>query len=234
MDEVRPLVPAYCNQCGRKLLADQAQLVSRRQVVDLPPISPRYIEYQCYEIGCNCGHFQRDSYPSGVNSPIQYSERVGALVGYLSVYQYLPYKRLKQPLSDLFGLGMSEGSIFNLLEKIKTQALPVYEHIRLALSPAPVVGLDETSAVVNGTKQWIWTWQDRLNSYLSIEPSRGKEAIETQFPKGFPHSILQSGRWAAQLNTREQVISYVWLTSKEICYISKFWKKDPGLSNCSN
>lgn len=201
VDEVRPLVPTYCNQCGKELLPEQARLVSRRQVVDLPPISPRYIEYQCYEIGCSCGHFQRGAYPSGVNSPIQYSDRVGALVGYLSVYQYLPYKRLKESLSDIFGLRMSEGSIFNLLEKIKTQALPIYERIRLALSEAPVVGSDETSATVDGTKQWIWTWQDRLNTYLSIEPSRWKAAIEAQFPRGFPHSILQSDRWAAQLNT---------------------------------
>jgi transposase len=200
-DEILPLIPGYCNQCGEALSVLEARLVSRRQVVDLPPIKPRYIEYQCYGIACRCGHFQQESYPSGVNSPIQYGERVGALVSYLSVYQYLPYRRLKAALKDLFGLRMSEGSIYNLLEKMKTKALPVYETIRASLEKAPVVGSDETSASVNGKKQWIWAWQDELHTYLAIDPSRGKEAIEAQFPTGLPQSILQSDRWPAQVNT---------------------------------
>lgn len=200
-DEVHPLVPAYCNRCGNDLSPMDARLLSRRQVVDLPPIVPRYIEYQCYGIECSCGHFQREEYPAGVNSPIQYSERVGALVSYLSVYQYLPYRRLKAAMSDLFGLKFSEGSIFNLLEKIKTNALPVYQSIRAVLAQAQVVGSDETSASVGGKKQWIWTWQNNQNTFLAIDPSRGKAAVEAQFPDGFPHSILQSDRWPAQLNT---------------------------------
>lgn len=200
-DEVHPLVPGYCNRCGNGLSPMDARLLSRRQVVDLPPIVPRYIEYQCYGIGCSCGHFQREAYPAGVNSPIQYSERVGALVSYLSVYQYLPYRRLKAAMSDIFGLKLSEGSISNLLEKIKTKSLPVYQSIRAVLAQAEVVGSDETSASVGGEKQWIWTWQNRLNTFLAIDPSRGKAAVEAQFPDGFPQSILQSDRWPAQLNT---------------------------------
>lgn len=200
-DDIHPLVPSYCTQCGQGLSPMAARLHSRRQVVDLPPIVPRYIEYQCYEIGCSCGHIQREGYPSGVNSPIQYSERVGALVSYLSVYQYLPYRRLKQAMDDLFGISLSEGSISNLLEKVKSKALPVYQRIRAELAEAKVVGSDETSACVGGEKQWVWAWQNRENTFLTIDPSRGKAAIQAQFPDGFPHSILQSDRWPAQLNT---------------------------------
>ncbi|MEZ4850071.1 MAG: hypothetical protein R3B93_15930 [Bacteroidia bacterium] len=49
-----------------------------------------------------------------------------------------------------------------------------------------MVGSDETSASVHGKKQWIWAWQDELNTYLAIDSSRGKEAIEAQFPTDTP------------------------------------------------
>lgn len=200
-DKRNHLIPSYCNQCGAGLDQEAAELLSTRQVIELPVIRPQYIAYECYGIACSCGHFQKEAYPEGVNSPIQYSGRIAALVSYLSVYQYLPYRRLKQAMEDLFGIKLSEGSIANLLERMKEKSLPVYKRIRATLANAPVVGSDETGAYVGGKKQWIWTWQNQKNTFLSIDPSRGKKAVEAQFPQGFPNSILQADRWPAQLNT---------------------------------
>jgi len=97
-------------------------LVSKRQVIEIPPIKPLYIEYRQYGTECPCGHRQKAAYPEGVNAPIQYGSSVIALVSYFNVYQYVAYKRLSQLFGDVFSLPISEGSIENLLNKAAQKA----------------------------------------------------------------------------------------------------------------
>ena len=101
-DETAHLKSDYCEQCGEDLSESEHELVSKRQVVELPPIAPIYVEYRQYGTRCSCGHHQKASYPEGVNAPIQYGSSVVALVSYLNVYQYVAYQRLSQLFKDVF------------------------------------------------------------------------------------------------------------------------------------
>lgn len=86
-DEVKELKRSYCQQCGNALPEEQVVL-STRQVVDIPPVQPVYTEYRQYGCSCSaCAHFQKATYPEGINAPVQYGARVEAYVSYLSVYQ---------------------------------------------------------------------------------------------------------------------------------------------------
>ena len=86
-DQQPDLKSDFCSQCGDALSALSQELISKRQVVELPPISPIYVEYRQYGCVCNCGHHQKAAYPKNVNAPIQYGSSVTALVSYLNVYQ---------------------------------------------------------------------------------------------------------------------------------------------------
>ena len=44
-DKIEKLIPDYCNCCGKDLKEIEAVLASKRQIVELPPIKPIYIEY---------------------------------------------------------------------------------------------------------------------------------------------------------------------------------------------
>ena len=200
-DEIKDLKSSYCQECGSAL--PEAQIVlSTRQVVDIPPIRPVYTKYRQYGCRCaTCAHFQKASYPQGVNAPIQYGARVEAYVAYLSVYQYLPYQRLCLLLKDVFGLSISEGSISNLLQRAAKKAIPVYEQIQAELARASYVGSDETGAKVNGKNWWVWCWQNVKNTFLKASSSRGSQTVEATFPDGLPKATIGSDRWAAQLKT---------------------------------
>ena len=56
--------------------------------------------------------------PDNITAPIQYGTSVTATIAYLSVYQYLPYNRIKKMMKDLFHISISEGTINNVLEKM--------------------------------------------------------------------------------------------------------------------
>ena len=58
-DQEQDLKSDFCSQCGDDLSALSQELISKRQVVELPPIHPIYIEYRQYGCVCNCGHHQK-------------------------------------------------------------------------------------------------------------------------------------------------------------------------------
>ena len=102
-DEKHIVKSDYCSKCGDTIDQEKQQLVSKRQIVEIPSIRPRYIEYQQYGCQCGrCGHLQKGSFPQGVKAPIQYGSSVIALVSYFSVFHYLPFQRMTQLFKDIF------------------------------------------------------------------------------------------------------------------------------------
>lgn len=200
-DEIHKLIPDYCNECGKALAEIPAQLEGKRQVVELPPVQPHYIEHQSYSKICICGHKQIGDYPCGVTNHIQYGASIEAIIGYQSVYQYTPFKRLSELFKHYFNLPISEGSIDNILKRLSAKALPIYQAIQVQIENSIQLGGDETGAKINGKKGWIWTWQNVSATFIAASLNRGMETIQKLFPKGFINAILNSDRWKPQLKT---------------------------------
>ena len=191
----------FCQVCGQDLSDCSKVLKERRQVVDLPVISPVFTEHRVYSTTCHCGHLAKGSFPARVKAPIQYGAGVESMAAYLSVRQYLPYQRMKECFWDLFGITISQGSLVSAIRGMAVKAKPAYDLIRENILNAKVVGTDETGTKVNGTKAWFWTWQNPKNTLISLDGSRGFKAIESVFADGLPDSVLVSDCWAAQLKT---------------------------------
>ena len=85
---------------------------------------------------------------------------------------------------------------------MSVKARPLYDEIRNRLEKSTTVGSDETGASVNGSKWWVWVWQNSLMTFISLEKSRGQKVIQRIFPDGFSNAIIGTDRWAAQLNTQ--------------------------------
>ncbi len=202
-DEIIELNPNYCNKCGCNLENEEPHLEAKRQVFDIPPIHVIVKEYRRNSKKCPCcGHNQESEFPKSVNNHVQFSTKVESLVTYLSVYQLLPFKRLTECLKHLFNLDMSEGTIDNILNRMKDKAKPIYDKIGESIKQSNHAGSDESSVKVNGDKWWIWVWQTILLTYITAHKSRGMEAINSVFPEGLENVILNSDRWASQLKTK--------------------------------
>ena len=209
-DEKHIVKSDYCSKCGDTIDQEKQQLVSKRQIVEIPSIRPRYIEYQQYGCQCGrCGHLQKGSFPQGVKAPIQYGSSVIALVSYFSVFHYLPFQRMTQLFKDIFHLPISEGSVQNLLKKAAQKARPIYHAILQQIFSSTYVGSDETSAKVNGDKWWVWVWQNMKNTYIKATESRGFISVQQIIGDHLSHATIGSGRWAAQLKMKSK--------SKQLC-----------------
>ena len=201
-DKIIHHYPAVCEDCGKDLQIVESTGFSHRQEIDLPPISPIYIEHRAHTKICpHCSFSNNGLFPENIQSPVQYGSSVEAMVGYLSVYQSLPYKRICQLFGDFFGFRPSQGSVDTFLDNLSRKAEPVYEEIRKRVEQSDVVGSDETGCRVTGKKHWFHVWQTRLLTFIVSFSSRGHKVIEEYFPGGFIHSFYVSDCWASQLKT---------------------------------
>lgn len=199
-DKTIELKSTFCSECGQFLGDSDYAFVKKRQVVEIPPVVPIYEEYRQFSCSCsNCQHLQIADFPAGVNAPIQYGNSVQAMIGYLSVYQYVPFKRLQNLLAQTFSLPISQGSINNILNQVALKCDTVYHQIKENIGKSPVVGSDETGAKVNGQKWWIWVWQTIQYTFIVASDNRGSKTVDEVWPDGLSNSTMVSDRWAAQL-----------------------------------
>lgn len=200
-DQIKKLMPAFCNCCGNDLSEVEGTLNSRRQVIDLPVIKPVVVEYQEYKKKCSCGHFQKGGYPTHLTNHVQYGSTITSMISYLSVYQYVPFKRMVTMFDQVFNLSMSQGTIANILQRMGEKSQPLYDTIQTAIAQGDVVGGDETGVKVNGDKNWAWVWQNGFLTFIAVSANRGKQTVQNLFPEGFKNAILCSDRWRTHLST---------------------------------
>jgi len=200
-DIITEITPDYCNHCGSDLSEISKEFVGRRQVIDIPPIKTVVTEYQVFSKRCTCGCRTKGSYPIGVDSAVSYGNNVQGLIAYLHTRQYIPSKRMKELLNQLFSLPISEGGIDHLLNKYTIKTERVYQLIKAEIPKCKVIGGDETGCKVNGKNHWFWTLQNHSNTLIIASDNRAQKTIESLYPKGFPNSYFVSDCWKPQLNT---------------------------------
>ena len=194
-------IPHVCPICGEPLDPAELQVLERRQVIDLPlPILSLIKEYVQHQIKCKCGHTVKGIFPDEATGTVCYGENIQALVAYMSTLQTIPVKRLARFLESVFGIPMSTGSVSNILNYMRKKAKKPYEEIRKTIEHAKVAGADETGMRVNGETVWLWTFQTKVVTYLSVHEGRGQAAIDDMFPGGLPNTILETDRLQAYFN----------------------------------
>jgi len=195
--------PVVCKHCGEDLQNVESASYIRRQIVDIPPISPVYTEHRAHVKVCpSCKQDNQGVFPARVNAPVQYGPNVEAMSGYLSVYQQLPYSRTGKLFNDFYGLNISAGTVDTFLENLSEKSGSTYESIHARIRQSPVVGADETGCKAGGKKYWFHVWQTPLLTFIVAFASRGYAVIEEYFKDGFTNSYYVSDCWASQLKVK--------------------------------
>jgi transposase len=200
-DEIIEHKPQYCNHCGKDLTGFKSKEEMRRQVIDIPPIIPKYIEHRIFSCECSCGHITETSFPLGVNAPISYGNNIESVIAYLHTRQFIPFDRMREFFSDVCNLPISTGTICDILNRFSEKALSAYEVIADKVKNSSVIGGDETGAKVNGKKGWFWTWQSKIATFITFSNNRGMATIDATFPDGFPQAIFVHDCWKSHFNT---------------------------------
>jgi transposase len=200
-DIVEQHLPDYCTCCGLSLKELPGKVSEVRQSIDIPlPVCPIVTNHERIEKRCSCGHSNCGTFPADVKSGVSYGANLHAVVAYLNTVQHIPFKRLVETVKDFYGIELSQGTVSNILNRMRKQSLPAYQAIRERVEKSSVTGADETGEKLNGELHWMWVFQNELLTYIFQHPSRGKEAIDSHFPDGLPRTILVTDRHRSYFN----------------------------------
>jgi transposase len=200
-DQIIRHKPDFCTCCGNDLSNTSQAFLLKRQVVDIPVISPTYTEHQIFKKTCSCGHQNSSVFLENIKASISYGSTIQATIAYMHTRQYLPFERMSEFFKDVCNLPISQGTICNLLNDFAFKAQPAYNLIAEKVAKQKVVGTDETGIRVNGKNNWFWTWQSKFVSYVVFSKNRGIATIDANFPKSFKNAVLVHDCWASHFKT---------------------------------
>ena len=89
-------------------------------------------------------------HPGGVTAPVQYGERIAAIVVYLASFQFVPEDRRATLMQDLFGVCLSRATIGQMSRRAGQRLLGFAAAVRQLILSAPVKHLDETGFALSG------------------------------------------------------------------------------------
>jgi len=172
--------PEFCSCCGNSLENGEIIGVEKRQVFDLPPPPEIEVtEYQSFTVQCpRCGNKTSGKFPENVVTSVQYGPRIKAHLAYLVHYQLIPYDRVTELCSDLFGFSISPGTIVNLTHNLADKLQMFKNRVLNCLKSEQVIHTDETGVRVEGKTNWLHVTCTPDLTYYSLQRKRGREAID--------------------------------------------------------
>jgi transposase len=168
-------LPASCANCAEPLPQTPGNDYDARQVFDLPQPKPIVVtEHRAHRCRCTgCGSVTKGAFPEAVSAPVQYGDRITAIVVYLSAFQFVPLDRLATLMADLFNVSLSRATIEKMSRRAGERLLGFAEAVRQLILIAPVKHLDETGFRVVKTLKWLHIAATGLLTYYRIGVDRG-------------------------------------------------------------
>jgi transposase len=174
-DHIVDHFPPSCDNCGDPLPQSTGDGYVVRQVFDLPEPAPLVVtEHRAHRCRCQaCGKVTAGQHPDGVRAPVQYGERIAAIVVYLATFQFVPEDRLATLMLDLFGVTLSRATIGQMTRRAGQRLLSFAAAVQQLILTAPVKHLDETGFRIVKRLRWLHIAATAALTFYRIGSSRG-------------------------------------------------------------
>lgn len=197
MDERIPVKPARCAGCGARLQGNDPHPI-RHQIVELPSIQPRWIEYLLHTLPCpQCGETTCAELPRGVPTG-GYGPHLQTLVATASGVYRLSKRTIVGLLEDWFHVTLSVGSVTACEQRVSAALAKPTEEARAYVERQNAARVDETGWWQRRKRAWLWVAVTLWVTIFLIHRRRNVEAAR-ELLKGFC-GILSSDRWKAYLS----------------------------------
>lgn len=196
---------AQCQHCQADVQTVAPRQVVRRQLTELPVVTPVVLETQQHEVVCpHCQQVSRGVLPAGLEATRQFGPQLEATVVYLKHTQHLSYARVVAVLQECYGVTLSEGAVDAMLQRASAAAQVAAAPIQAAVQASTVIHSDETSVRVGGQTWWQWVFGSAAGLYHTIAPRRSA-AVITEMMNGAVAEVWVSDCFSAQLKAPAQV-----------------------------
>jgi len=177
-DETVRITVDNCKKCGTDL-KNKKKDEKKRQVFDIPPLNIFVTEYIAESIICPCcNELNENKFPDYVNHPVGYGVNFRSLIVYLNQYQFIPYERTVQFVSDIFNHPFSEGTIYNIVKDCYNKLESTEEIIKEKITNEGVVNFDESGGYCDKIRHWFHVASTVALTYFGFHKNRGRKAMD--------------------------------------------------------
>lgn len=176
-DVVVDHLPDNCGGCGADLCGGAVAGTQRRQVIDLPEVTPEVTEHRAHTRVCACGVSTTAAFPDTVRAPVSYGPRIRAVVTYLLARQHIPVERCAEAMADLFGVKISTGTVDAIYTEAGRRLRRFITALVALLRTLKVVHADETTDRVGTTTCWMHVVSTGLYTLIHASVTRGTDAV---------------------------------------------------------
>lgn len=178
-DTIVTYVPTSCSGCGLDLSEVGGVIAENRQVFDIPQPKVNVTEHRVEEKKCPCcGERTRASFPENVKGPVQYGDRVRALVAYFSHQHFIPVDRVCEIFEDIFGVAISPGTCANVDAQLFANLEEFEAGLKTYLLAAQILHFDETGMRCEKKLHWVHVTASQMATFYIMHRKRGKEAMD--------------------------------------------------------
>lgn len=217
IDAVKDHYPGECENCWRPLPEVPDGDAMRFQVTELTGKNGVEVtEHRFHSVRCSCGHVtsaSRAEMPTSAFGP-----RLSATVAMLTGVFHLSRRQVVQLLWDLFGVGISLGSVSNIEGRMSPLLKPGYEEAKRAADNASIKHTDGTGWRQAGSALQLWTVATTAVTVFTIVANGAALTLKTLF--GRIKGILISDRATAInfWNMKRRQICWAHLIRKFIAF----------------
>ena len=176
IDKIKPLDSDDCKYCGKKLSG--IQNVRARTITDIEVkiINTQYVIHGRY---CkNCGKIVEPDVDDALPNA-RFGLHLMLWIMFLKIGIRMPSNKITE-LLHLFGLEISDGEIYNILNQLKVAYGEYYNSLVIRIRNATSKHIDETSWRINGKNNWLWIFINQEVALFIIEKQRSSNVpIET-------------------------------------------------------
>lgn len=188
-----------CQHCQSDVSGVEQAALEAYDHVEIPEIKPHVTRVTLFGGRCPCCAARFKALPPEDMPPgSPFGPNLRAFGLYLHYGQIIPFARLAQLMSDLFGLTISEGALANLMQAAAPAFAKQTSLIKARLMQGTILESDETSARVGKQTYWIWVFHHGDSACFVIEPHRSKAVVENFLGEWRPEYWV-SDRLGAQL-----------------------------------
>ena len=207
----------------------------KRQVFDIT-ISRTVTEYQAQVLVSSRGKRFVAPFPEGVSRPAQYGSGLKAHAVYMSMFQLLPYDRIRDYFADQGGVPVSAGSLVNFNQEACDRLEEFEEIVREKLIDASHAHVDETGINIDGKRRWLHCVSSLDWTLYYPHEKRGGEAIRDMGVLENFRGVLCHDHWKPyfQLNCLHALCNAHHLRELELAWdTDKYkWAKNMQLLLC--
>jgi transposase len=168
-----------CSGCQNGLSEILSSAFEKRQVFEIPEPKIEVIEHRAEKKTCPaCGKNNTAIFPDDVVAPVQYGPRFKGFVTYAQNYQLVPAERLTEFLFDIYGVSISQGTVFSIAQRAHENLDAFESHIKQLLIDSRTLHADETGYRVENKLFWLHSASTDKLTHYGVSEKRGQEATD--------------------------------------------------------